>query len=99
MKPLRPIGQRFIEFYPPIVGSTDIFGKFYTWEVTAHVLCARYHGDEKGRLREEIRCVNIVNETQEELDTRNSFSIQQSIERVEFNERRIKLHEENVEDV
>lgn len=69
-KKLQPVGTRFSQFYPPPEGSTEMYGKHCTWEVVAHVRCARFIGDKRGVLREESRAVDITQETEDEFQER-----------------------------
>ncbi len=57
--PVRPIGTRFDIESPAHIGSTDFMPKTHTYEVVAHVRCARFYGDTEGILREELKCVDI----------------------------------------
>jgi hypothetical protein len=75
-KSLRPIGTRFTRFSPAPEGSTQFFGKYYTWEVVAHTRRMRFLGDEIGVPCEEVRCVDVVDETVEQFNERNKGKIQ-----------------------
>ena len=57
---LRPVGTRYEITCPPRLGDNTEDGGYEhiaTVEVTAHVLCARWVGDEVGVMRESVRWI------------------------------------------
>lgn len=69
-KDLRPIGTRWTVFSEPTSYSTEMFGKYITWEVVNHVRSARSLTDTVGHPAEEIRAVEVRDETPEEYEYR-----------------------------
>lgn len=62
MNKLRPIGTEFWIEYPPAHDSTDCKGRRIKYRVVAHTKSARFVGDEKGILAEEIKPIEIEEE-------------------------------------